>query len=96
MKFRNSFVSNSSSSSFIIYKEGLTEDKLAKIREYGEFINCMGEGCYFEEYNERNQEDPDMFDPVNAFLISLDNSLYDNIIVEFFERKFNCKIDTEW
>jgi hypothetical protein len=40
MKIRNGFVSNSSSSSFVIGKEHLTEEQLLKIREHSAITGC--------------------------------------------------------
>ena len=41
MKMRNGFVSNSSSSSFVIMKRDLTEDQLRQIRDHAEIAADM-------------------------------------------------------
>lgn len=41
MKCRNGFVSNSSSSSYIIKKQGLTEDQLEKIRNHVDYYELL-------------------------------------------------------
>jgi hypothetical protein len=40
MKSRNGFVSNSSSSSFVLYKEGMTEKQIESIRRWVEEIGA--------------------------------------------------------
>jgi hypothetical protein len=41
MKIRNGFVSNSSSSSFVIQKTKLTSEQIAKIKNHREYISAL-------------------------------------------------------
>lgn len=44
MKIRSGFVSNSSSSSFVIAKTALTEEQIEQIKNHQEIAKKMGEG----------------------------------------------------
>jgi len=52
MKIRQGFVSNSSSSSFIIERDGVTDKQLYKIKNHLEYGKLKNVGDYFGKYDE--------------------------------------------
>lgn len=94
MKQRNGFISNSSSSSFVIYKRGLTEEQLKELRVYADFINSLGGSCEADEYDDEHlpYDYEDMSD-YNMFEFWIDNCLDDSEIVKFFQHKYGKNVE---
>lgn len=81
MKVRTDFVTNSSSSSFIIAKKHLDKDQIEAIRRHGELGEKMGLDCSDEPWHISEDEDfitgytdMDNFD-MERFLTDIDVSL---------------------
>lgn len=91
LKIRNGYVSNSSSSSFIISKEGLTEEQLEEIRKFIDIFNYLGGECDAHEYFEKLDDD-EWYGTPNSFVVSVDNSLYSNELEKYFYKNFNVHI----
>ncbi len=96
MKMRNGFVSNSSSSSFVIYKDNLSDVQECIVRHYRDFIRlCKKVGLDNDSLFEyvdciddwEMQEDEKEF----AFHTCMDNFYLD----EFFE-EFGIQLNERW
>lgn len=77
MKIRNGFVSNSSSSSFILFKEYLTNEQIDKIGNYDNYIYSPE---YFEEMREffkETKSDEEIDAIINQYIKDLQNSIQD-------------------
>jgi hypothetical protein len=78
MKTRNSFVSNSSSSSFVLRKRFLTEEQIAKIRNHIEEAKKLNEilpldkQFYISKDSEWNIEEAEEFIVAETFMDSFD------------------------
>jgi len=82
MKNRNGFVSNSSSSSFIVKKEGLNELQIYAIHNHIEIVNKK---IFTEwEYEENVDESWDVTENENTIELS---TWMDNFDMEFFLKK---------
>jgi len=95
IKYRSGYVSNSSSSSFIIHKEGLTEEQLNEIRNYVELIDSLGGKCGATEFHEGDtcyDIDEDI-KSTEIFQFWIDDGLYDSDIVKFFIKKYGKNVE---
>ena len=94
MKRRFGFISNSSSTSFVIYKKGLTEEQLNELRDYANFINSLGGSCEADEYDDEHlpYDYEDMSD-YNMFEFWIDYCLDNNEIVRFFKNKYGKNVE---
>jgi hypothetical protein len=81
MKKRSKFVSNSSSCSFIVDKDGLSDEDIERIRLIADFLNSV------EGDNGANETE-------NHFNFEVDYCLSSGGIRDFFDRNFGAK--TEW
>jgi len=81
MKNRELFVANSSSSSFIIRKLGLSVNKLSRIRLLIDFINSMGGMCGASE-------------TTTKFVISIDHALACDEVVSFFINEIGVNVES--
>ena len=93
IKSRRGFVSNSSSSSFIIHKEGLTDEQLNEIRNYVELIDNLGGECGAQENFEIDEDNEYDYAPENAFQFWIDYCLNDSGIVKFFRKKYGKNVE---
>jgi hypothetical protein len=75
MKIREGFVSNSSSSNFVLFKKYLTEDQIEKILACNE-KELKHEGGYSEEWYIKDEGD------IITGITSMDNGILHNIIYE--------------
>jgi len=82
MKIRNGFVSNSSSSSFIVKKEGLNELQIYAIHNHIEMVNKM----IFPEWTAEEHPDGAWNVKEHDNIIELSTGM-DNFDMEFFLKK---------
>ena len=76
MKIRNGFVSNSSSSSFCIYKKLMTEDQIVTFRQ---LLESKPDDDWSETYIGETEK---------YFIGKLD--MHDNRVYEFIRKNFKC------
>jgi hypothetical protein len=89
MKIRLGFVSNSSSSSFIIGKSKLTVFQLEQIKNHMEIAKVLNIDTYYDEWNRWDITEED--DYIKGF------TNMDNFDMETFLRKIGVKDgDIEW
>jgi hypothetical protein len=92
MKYRSGFIANSSSSSFIVKKKGLSEEQKENIRLCGKLLHVLTYDSECREYN-RNDVDGYGNKRKNIFVIKVDNLLSRSDVIEFF--KSTLKIPKE-
>lgn len=92
MKIRNGFVSNSSASSFVIYKHNLTEAQECIVRHYLEFVQLFRKKNLGLEYSDCagdwTMEEEDGYFTFQTYM--------DNFYLDDFFEQFGIELSERW